>query len=408
MPETTPPDHPNKFTRLNVVGVYIKTDGYPNVKYKVQALLDEPSLHAREFNSLSQDAARFAQGAKGMTGTFRLLQRALRFAAAHVRAIRAILALDARHNIYIPYPAVFVLYFLSFIPAHRRPRRIHADAFISLYDTIVNDRRLLNPRRLLARILRAIEARAYMNADVVLVDTELNARHMSQMFSLPLEKFFALPLSINEQVYTSTAYLPHGKECRVLFIGTFVPLQGTEIIAQAIVRLSSIPSIHFRVIGDGQTADRFATILREANCTNVSWERKWQDSHGLAREIVAADICLGIFGAGEKADRVWPLKNYAYMAVGRALITADSSAARDLLAASSVAPFSCVKANQAELLANNITELAGNSILRSQYARQSRQFYERYLSHSTSAKMLLESLMKYDELTSTRRPESML
>ena len=70
-------------------------------------------------------------------------------------------------------------------------------------------------------------------------------------------------------------------------------------------------------------------------CANVEWERGWQSAEALAAAIRAADICLGIFGAGDKAQRVWPLKNYSYIAVGRDLISDDTPEARVKYAAAS-------------------------------------------------------------------------
>jgi glycosyltransferase involved in cell wall biosynthesis len=51
----------------------------------------------------------------------------------------------------------------------------------------------------------------------------------------------------------------------------------------------------------------------------------------LDRRIAAADACLGIFGTTEKAARVVPCKVHDALAAGKALVTADTPAARSLL-----------------------------------------------------------------------------
>ena len=47
--------------------------------------------------------------------------------------------------------------------------------------------------------------------------------------------------------------------------------------------------------------------------------------------MIAADVCLGVFGTSGKAARVVPNKVYDALAAGRPLVTEDSRAARELL-----------------------------------------------------------------------------
>ncbi len=369
--------------RVAIVGVHIKSDAYPNVKYKVEQLLGMPSLQVREWHFPPVGTNSFS---KGSTAPGKLVA-ALRFALAHVRALRAVLGLERGWALYVPYPAVFLLFLVSLLPRRWRPATIHADAFISLYDTVVNDRALLSATHPLARLLHAIERRAYRTSQVVWVDTELNAAHMATLFDLPRARFVALPLSINEQVYARADYVAPAAPCTVLFIGTFVPLQGVEIIARAIVLLQDRTDLHFRLIGDGQSAAGVAAILAGSPPVQVSWERSWQSAEVLADEIRGADICLGIFGAGDKAQRVWPFKNYGTMAVGRALISADTPAARAMLDDEEPAWVS-VPADRPDLLAEAIIALAKNPGERSRLACAAAAYYRRHLSNQHSGDIL--------------------
>ena len=51
----------------------------------------------------------------------------------------------------------------------------------------------------------------------------------------------------------------------------------------------------------------------------------------LRARVIAADVCLGVFGTSGKAARVVPNKVYDALAAGRPLVTEDSPAARELL-----------------------------------------------------------------------------
>jgi glycosyltransferase involved in cell wall biosynthesis len=59
----------------------------------------------------------------------------------------------------------------------------------------------------------------------------------------------------------------------------------------------------------------------------------WAPYRELADWIDHADVCLGIFGDSDKASRVIPNKVFQILAMGKPLITRDSPAIRELLAA---------------------------------------------------------------------------
>ena len=280
------------------------------------------------------------------------------------------------------------------LPKVWRPRYVVADCFISLYDTAVTDRGLISPTSWAARALKSLESRSYRAADIIVVDTDLNASYFRETFELTPSKVIALPLSIDESVFRPSPYLPSGDFCTVLFIGTFVPLQGADIIAQAAVILGARHDVRFRLIGSGQTAEAVERVFAGGRPENVEWVTQWVDSERLAEEIRDADICLGIFGAGSKAQRVWPLKNYAYMAIGRAIITGDTLLSRRMLQQSDSAPFLTVPHGDPAALAAAIVTLAQHPERRKDYAKNARLFYDRNLCSHIAHEQLVSQLVR--------------
>ena len=224
-----------------------------------------------------------------------------------------------------------VLVLWPFAKLRRRP--IIWDAFLSLYNTIVEDRQLVRPGSLAARLLFAWEWLACRAADVVLVDTNAHGRYFSERFGIPPDKGAAylrrrragalLPKPRAEKT-RPTAGIFH-----VLFYGQFIPLHGIETIVRA-AKLSEGDNIAWHLVGTGQEAERIRALIDELNPSNLDWE-PWVPYHELLQRIHAADVCLGIFGATEKAARVIPNKVFQIIASGRPLITADTPAARELL-----------------------------------------------------------------------------
>ncbi len=379
---------------VTILGVHVKFAGYPNVTFRIRDLLRSPMLRVQEIN--------FPFGASPGTGDSRLwvwktlrgIWLVLRLLYAHLHVMSVYFFRGRPQRLYVPYPAVLVLLCLSLLPRAWRPACVMADCFISLYDTAITDRKLFSPDSWLARLLKSLESRAYRVADRVIVDTELNARYFIETFGLDSSKLMALPLSIDENHFRPAPYQPAANTCTVLFIGTFVPLQGVDVIASALMMLESRRDLRFRLIGTGQTAKTVADIFNNQCPANVEWITRWMQSEELAREIREADICLGIFDAGPKAQRVWPLKNYAYMAVGRAMITADTLQARQMLRRTNATPFMTVPAGDPAALADAVTKLAGESDCRRMYAENAHRFYEQELSSQKSVRQIASQFVR--------------
>lgn len=368
-----------------VIGVHMRKEGYPNTLYRLADLEVSGLFRITEINvpMLSSElssgpwlASRFL--------IWRILSAHLAILGRYLKGVRA-------STTYIPYPAVFVLFLLSFLPKACRPKRIVADAFISLYDTVVLDRKLLRTRTLLARILKYVERRAYLTADTVVVDTEQNADFLSQFFCIERKKFLSIPLSTNEEQFRYLPYSPQTGICRVLFVGTLIPLHGVAVILEATQLLASREDIHFTIIGDGQNADIVESFLCR-NHPRMKWVREWRTSEQLAAAIAESDICLGIFGESDKTQRVCPLKLYAYAGIGRAIVTGSTRWEKETTGRLEYHPFATVPVNDSTALAGEIALLADNPTLRGELAKNSRRFYTEILSNSAAIKKLIACL----------------
>jgi glycosyltransferase involved in cell wall biosynthesis len=281
--------------------------------------------------------------------------------------------------LYLPYPAVPALLLFSLIPA-RREKRLVADGFISLYDTVVRDRRLLTRHGRAAKLLFRVERWALDHADLILTDTDCNKRFLQRLFRFSHARVKALPLATDEAHYLPSPYQPSsGSTLRVLFIATFAPLHGADIVAEAALLLAQQDGIEFRWFGDGQTAGQAAERLRGRR-HHVAWQRLWTEPEVLMQEVSAADVCLGIFGRSAKAARVLPLKTYLALRVGRAVISAASSCWPGL-ESEQVLPYRAVPANDARSLALAITELAERPAARMELAAAGRRYYEQNLAN---------------------------
>ena len=207
------------------------------------------------------------------------------------------------------------------------------DMFMSLYDTVVLDRRLITEAGLGARLLHRLEGFALRLADLVFLDTEAHARRVESLYGLPVGHCGAVwvgaePMQFRVPPPPARARAP-GARLNVLFYGQLIPLHGIETIVGA-ARLLREEAIEWTIIGRGQEGATLRRLLTATPVPRLRWI-EWVAYADLKHWIAEADVCLGIFGTSEKAASVIPNKVFQVVAAGRPLITRDSPAIRELL-----------------------------------------------------------------------------
>lgn len=255
----------------------------------------------------------------------------LRWLAAYPRLIARYLTAPRHDAVVVPYLGQLdILVLWPF--ARLRGRPIVWDMFLSLYDTVTIDRKLLQPEGIVGQLLKVLEWCSCRAADLVLMDTAAHARYAERLLSLPAGKIEAIPVGVETDSFPRlTKISGHEGPVRILFYGQLIPLHGVRTILEAALSEAG-RAYQWQIIGTGQEHALVCAALAKAESDHVRWE-EWVDYASLADRIAAADICLGIFGASEKAASVVPNKVYQALAAGRSVITRDSAAMRELFPA---------------------------------------------------------------------------
>jgi len=242
--------------------------------------------------------------------------------------------LASKHDVVIiPYLGHVDIFFI-WLFARLRGVLIVWDAFLSLYDTTVNDRALLKQSGLLARLLYAAEWVACRLPDICLLDTGPHAKYFEKLFNLPAGSIKHIPVGVEAEFFQPEKM----EECAengsgplvVFFYGQFIPLHGIETIIKAaqLVEQKRI-DVRWILAGKGQEEEKIEEQIKKAQLRSV--ERiPWIPYQDLRRWILRADVCLGIFGTSEKSLRVIPNKVFQIVSVARPVITSDTAAIREL------------------------------------------------------------------------------
>lgn len=256
----------------------------------------------------------------------------------------------------VSYPGWFDVPFVAMI-ARLKKRPLVFDPFFLLHETAIEDRQMFETGSLVERVAGFIDRLSLRLADVVIADTEAHLRFYQQVKGGSSLNGGVLAVGADDAVFRPVASEVSDK--LVLFYGTFVPLQGIGTIIEA-ARLVQSDGIRFTIIGDGQERPLIENQLAEHAVTNV----ELLDPVPLAdlpAYISRAGVCLGIFGASDKADRVIPHKVYECLAMGRPVITRSGSAIADAFSEDEVVS---VPPADAAALAHAITSMARSPIRR--------------------------------------------
>lgn len=293
-------------------------------------------------------------------GFFRIAAFAFKIVISYPRLIFKYLKLPIHDLVLIPYMGIFDLLVISPFSKWRKIP-LFWDIFIPLYDTIVNDRAIKSERSLISRLLFLIERCAALTADRNFLDTKTHADYFAKLYRVDRKKIDAVFVGAEEIFFKRNIISPASlnlPKFNVVFYGQFIPLQGIGTIVKAarIIKEKREYDIHFTLIGEGQESKNIDRIIAQDDIDNIT-RYSWIDYEELVSWIHSADICLGIFGRSEKAQRVIPNKIFQAIAVNKTIINADTHAMRELNEYRNIPFLHLIPPDDPEALAEKIIEL---------------------------------------------------
>ncbi len=266
------------------------------------------------------------------------------------------------------------------------------DPLISAYDKQVDERGKLSADSAAARRLLARERSQFQSADLVLADTPAHADYFADTLGVARERLYVVYVGAEEALFhpAPLAAKPPGEPFEVLFYGSFIPLQGPQVIAAA-ARLYQGPPVRWVLLGDGPLRSECERLA--AGLSNVVFEDRLPYAQLPAR-IHRADFVLGVFGTTPKAGRVIPNKVYQAMACGRPVVTRRTAAYPRELQDQPGRGLIWVEAGDPLALARAVAELAadasrlaahGDAAARAYMEAFSKRILQQQLQHAMNA-----------------------
>ncbi|MFE5334700.1 glycosyltransferase [Isoptericola sp. NPDC056573] len=195
-------------------------------------------------------------------------------------------------------------------------------------------------------LLRGLDRVATSCADVVLLDTPEHLRMLGELVPARARRGLVVPVGAPQAWFDAAPVrtgpagdgaTDDGRPLRVVFFGLFTPLQGTDVLAEALA--VALPraaeeaarggrGLEVTLAGSGQDLPAARDRLR--GTPGITWH-DWVEPADLPALVAAHDVCLGIFSATPKGLRVVPNKVFQGLAAGCVVVTSDTEPQRRLL-----------------------------------------------------------------------------
>ncbi|MFI2103337.1 glycosyltransferase [Isoptericola sp. NPDC019693] len=190
-------------------------------------------------------------------------------------------------------------------------------------------------------LLRGLDRLATSCADVVLLDTPEHLRMLGELAGSRGARGLVVPVGAPQAWFDAApvdeAAPDDARTLRVVFFGLFTPLQGTDVLAEALA--NALPraaaeqargghGLEATLVGSGQDLPAVRERLR--GLPGITW-RDWVEPADLPALVAAHDVCLGIFSTTPKGLRVVPNKVFQGLAAGCVVVTSGTEPQRRLL-----------------------------------------------------------------------------
>lgn len=307
-------------SRVLVVGCWDESAGIPRTESLVAALLGL----GHEVEECYVDASDAATELARRVGT-RLVPWAARVGAprrtrARVRAaVRAALARGPLDMVLVPYPGALTVSCVRSV--YDGP--IVLDLFRASGGHLATD---VQPDGIGPHAAVRADRAACRAADLVIVDTHVQAEHVARLTGLPRTRFGVVPICDPDgPVGSPVPGLGKGEPLRLLLFGKGLPSAGLATWVEAVRRS---PSTSLQLVGGDASTHR---VVKAALGHRADVIAEFLPMNQLRERIVAAHVVGGVVDPSREVARTVPYRVVHALAHGRPVITAKTEALRDLL-----------------------------------------------------------------------------
>lgn len=265
---------------------------------------------------------------KGDMGLIPMAKRILKKGKIIGEVYRQFSNIRASDVIFVGYPGHIDI-IPAWIIARLLGKKLVFYPLLILYTIFIDDFSLVGATSLKARIMKKGEQMIYWLCDLVLADTPQQKRYLMQEFSIPDLRIALLPVGADDTIYTPTTKRhTNTRSFNVVYYGMYTPLHGIEHIIESARLTQKDPAIRYSMVGKGVTYEEQYKRAQELGLKNIVFYPDMTEKNARAT-LASADVFLGFLQKHPTVDRVIPNKVYQGLALGKAVVTADTPVVRE-------------------------------------------------------------------------------
>ncbi len=276
----------------------------------------------------------------------------------------------------VGYPGQLDVYLARLLSWLRR-KPLVLDILMSIY-LVCKERGLDKISPLTIWGLRQVEWLACRLPDLLIIEGPEYRDWFINEHKLDESRFGYVPLGADDDVFCPVEITHLDNEYfTVLYHGSFLPSHGVNTIIEAAKLLHEEKDVVFHLLGKGPEKDLALILVEKYGLENVQFLGFVPEGELLLR-LSQADICLGVFGSTPQAQMTMQNKIFETLAMGKAIISSDSSAIRSALIHGE--HIYLIPREDPNALADAIRKLKGDKALRRRLASNAYQIYHERFS----------------------------
>ena len=214
-------------------------------------------------------------------------------------------------------------------------KKLIVEMYISLYDTLVQDRKLIENGSRQAKKWLKKDIVALTKSDYVIHTASHEISYWENLLGIRInrKKVFIAPICNVSSLVRSQSYLPNSV-LRICWWGTFIPLHGLDNILQSmkILKDKNVPFTCNLFGIDNSFFHIYAEKIQENELNSHVFLRKdlsFANSYLPKYLVDNCDLALGIFGNTDKARNAVPNKLIEALSMGIPTLTMNSPALKE-------------------------------------------------------------------------------